>query len=406
MLSTNQKYELITKNLHEIIGTEEEIKNILSTRPLKLYWGTACTSRIHIGYFVQMLKIADYLQADCEVTILIADLHAYLDNMKSSLELINKRAEYYEKIIKLMLTSMNINIDKLKFVKGSTFQLSEKYTMDVYKANSFITIKTAQHAGAEVVKQTDNPTINGLLYPTLQALDEEYLGVDASTGGLDQRKILTHARNILPKLGYKKRNEFLTKMVSGLRFTKKEPDTLTPNTLNKDDIQNIINTSTTDDDLTIKLQNIIDTYNKNKEDKNNIQIVKMSASNHDTKIDLLDTKKQIMTKINKCYCLGGDVSDNCLMEILEQIIFPILIYKNLDFVINRNEKFGGPIIYKNIEDVKKDFCESIGDNDFKLHPGDFKQGISENLDLIIKPVRDAFVNDKVMQKLLKVAYPL
>jgi tyrosyl-tRNA synthetase len=396
MLSTDEKYNIITRNLHEVIGTEEEIKSILNIRPLKIYWGTACTSRIHIGYFVQMLKIADYLHAGCEVTILIADLHAFLDNMKSSLELINKRAEYYEKVIKLMLVSMNINIDKLKFVKGSTFQLSEKYTLDVYKANSFITIKTAQHAGAEVVKQTDNPTINGLLYPTLQALDEEYLGVDASTGGLDQRKILVHARTILPKLGYKKRNEFLTKMVSGLRFNKKEQDINQNKTININDIQNILTGSS--DECITKLQNYIDEYNYQK-NKDNIQIVKMSSSNHDTKIDLLDTRKQIASKINKCYCLEGDINDNCLMEIFEQIICPILTYKNLDFVIDRKEKFGGPIIYKTIEDVKNDFACS------KLHPADFKLGISDNLDMIIKPIRDAFVN-KELQELLKVAYPL
>ena len=351
MLTINEKYNRIVRNLHEMIGDENDIKNIMNERPLKLYWGTACTSKIHIGYFVQMLKIADYLEAGCEVTILIADLHAYLDNMKSSLALIADRAEYYTQMIKSMLTSMDINIDRLKFVKGSTFQLTPNYTMDMYKINAFTSIKTAQHAGAEVVKQSDNPMINGLLYPTLQALDEEYLGVDASTGGLDQRKIMMHARNVLPKLGYKKRHEFLTKMVSGLRFSKHQ------------------------------------------------ELNKMSASNHDTKIDLMDTKKQLSVKINRCYCLSGDVDDNCLMEILEQMIFPILNYKNIDFIINRKEKFGGDIIYKTIEEVKSDFMSE------KLHPGDFKMGIIDNLDLIIKPIREAF-QSKELQTLLKLAYPI
>lgn len=39
---THDKYNLITRNLQEVIGDEKEIKNILETRPLKLYWGTAC----------------------------------------------------------------------------------------------------------------------------------------------------------------------------------------------------------------------------------------------------------------------------------------------------------------------------------------------------------------------------
>lgn len=403
-MDINQKYNLITRNLQEVIGDELEIKKILNTRPLKVYWGTACTSRVHIGYFVQMLKIADYLLAGCEVTILIADVHAFLDNMKSSLELIDHRAKYYTKVIQNMLLSMNIDISNLKFIKGSSFQLSEKYTMDVYKANSQISCKMAQHAGAEVVKQSDNPMMNGLLYPTLQALDEEYLGIDIFAGGIDQRKIAMHAKTIMPKLGYNKRSYFLTKMVSGLRTSKKEVSENISYEINKEGIKNMIDNVNGNDDLIAKLQTIIDEHNNNK-NKENISNTKMSASNHDSKIDILDSKKQISSKINKCYCLGGDINDNSLIDILEQMIFPILTYKNLNFVINRKEKFGGPIIYTNINDVKKDFITNIDENEFKLHPGDLKLGIIDSLDLIIKPVRDIFIS-KEMQELLKLAYPL
>lgn len=37
--------------------------------------------------------------AGCEVKILIADLHGFLDNMKSSWELLRHRTEYYKLII-------------------------------------------------------------------------------------------------------------------------------------------------------------------------------------------------------------------------------------------------------------------------------------------------------------------
>lgn len=60
-------------------------------------------------------------------------------------------------------------------------------------------------AGAQVVKQAASPLLSSLLYPTLQALDEEYLDVDMQFGGVDQRKIFMFAKENLPKLGYKKR---------------------------------------------------------------------------------------------------------------------------------------------------------------------------------------------------------
>ena len=44
--------------------------------------GTATTGKPHVAYFVPMSKIADFLRAGCEVTILFADIHGYLDNMK------------------------------------------------------------------------------------------------------------------------------------------------------------------------------------------------------------------------------------------------------------------------------------------------------------------------------------
>ena len=103
-----------------------------------------------------------------------------------------------------MLKSRGVNLDKLKFVRGTTFQLSEKYTLDVYKLSSIVSEKQAKKAGAEVVKQSASAPLSGLLYPGLQALDEEYLDVDAQFGGVDQRKIFVYAEEFLPKLGYKK----------------------------------------------------------------------------------------------------------------------------------------------------------------------------------------------------------
>ena len=105
-----------------------------------------------------------------------------------------------------------------------------------------ITEHDAKKAVAEVVKQVENHLLSGLLYPGnfrniilrnlfiqsisliesffhlklfasgLQALDEEYLKVDAQFGGVDQRKIFTLAEKYLPQLGYTKRIHFMNPM--------------------------------------------------------------------------------------------------------------------------------------------------------------------------------------------------
>lgn len=193
-MSKAEKKALIVRNLQEVLG-DDRIDKVLAERDLKIYWGTATTGKPHIAYFVAMSKIADFLNAGCEVTVLFADLHAYLDNMKAPWELLKLRTEYYEHSIKAMLESLGVPLDKLKFIRGTDYQLSKEYTMDVYRLSSLVTEHDARKAGAEVVKQSQHPLLSGLLYPGLQALDEEYLKCDAQFGG--RFFIIFHAAHIV-----------------------------------------------------------------------------------------------------------------------------------------------------------------------------------------------------------------
>lgn len=285
-MNNMEKYNLITKNLKEIDG-DEKLKNILKNRNLKIYWGTAPTGKIHIGYFVPMLKLVDFLNADCELTILIADLHAFLDNLKTSQELCKLRTKYYTEMIKAMLLSLGVSdekIQKIKFVIGSEFQfqLGKEYIFDMYKAHTIVTSQMAHHAGGEVVKQSKNPPMTGLMYPTLQALDEEYLKVDAQFGGVDQRKIFMHAKELLPKLGYISRIHLMNPMLPALSKTV-SPD-------------------------------------------------KMSSSILSGKIELLDSEDNIKKIINKTYCLEGDITSS-LFVLIKNIILP-----HGDFIITKWRK--------------------------------------------------------------------
>lgn len=133
--SVDEKLHLITRNLQEVIGTDK-MRSILEKRDLKVYWGTATTGQPHIGYFVPMSKLADFLRAGCEVTVLFADLHAFLDNMKTPWELLTHRVAFYEEVIKSMLRTVGVPLDKLKFVRGTEYQLSRDFTLDVYRLSS------------------------------------------------------------------------------------------------------------------------------------------------------------------------------------------------------------------------------------------------------------------------------
>lgn len=68
LLTPDEKYELITRNLQEVLG-DENLKKVLQERDIKIYWGTATTGKPHIAYFVPMTKIGDFLKAGCEVKL-------------------------------------------------------------------------------------------------------------------------------------------------------------------------------------------------------------------------------------------------------------------------------------------------------------------------------------------------
>lgn len=341
-LSAAEKKALILRNLQEALG-EDRIDEVLKTRDLKIYWGTATTGKPHIAYFVAMSKIADFLSAGCEVTILFADLHAYLDNMKAPWELLMLRTEYYEHVIKAMLESIGVPLDKLKFVRGTEYQLSKEYTLDVYKLASLVTEHDARKAGAEVVKQVQHPLLSGLLYPGLQALDEQYLGCDAQFGGVDQRKIFTYAEKYLPSLGYAKRAHLMNPMVPGLQGTK------------------------------------------------------MSSSEADSKIDLLDSASDVKKKLKKAFCEPGNITDNGILSFCKFVIFPVILRQE-KFLIERKEEFGGNAEFEKFEDLQAGFA--TGD----IHPGDLKASVERYLNRMLDPIRKKF-EEPELKKLVAKAYP-
>ncbi|KAF3140413.1 Tyrosine--tRNA ligase cytoplasmic [Orbilia oligospora] len=346
-LTAKEKIALITRNLQEVLGEEILIDVIeKQNRPLKIYWGTATTGRPHCGYFVPMTKLAHFLRAGCEVTILLADLHAFLDNMKAPIELVQHRARYYEFLVKSVLKSIGVSIDKLRFVFGSSYQKTEAYIMDIFRLSSIVTEHDAKKAGAEVVKQVTSPLLSGLIYPLMQALDEEHLGVDAQFGGVDQRKIFTLAVENLPSLGYKTRAHLMNPMVPGLAGGK------------------------------------------------------MSASDPNSKIDLLDSAADVEKKLKKAVCAPKEVEGNGVIAFVEYVLLPISELGAEDgkarFVI---EKDGQEIVYETIEKLKEDYTADI------IGPKELKVATTLALNKLLNPIRAEYASSEEFKEIEKLAYP-
>jgi tyrosyl-tRNA synthetase len=315
-MKIDKRLELIKRNTVEIIGEEDLKKLIVEKEEPSCYLGTAPTGIPHVGYFLWGLKVADLLKAGFKVKILLADLHAALDN--TPWEVLGERYEFYSKIIPLMIKSMGADISKLEFVRGSDFQLGEEYLMDLFKMSSLASVHDCHKAASEVVKLGASPKLSGYIYPLMQALDEEYLDVDMQLGGTDQRKIFVLAREKLPQIGYGKRIELMIPLIPGFVGAK------------------------------------------------------MSSSVEASKIGLLDTPKQIEKKINSADFEEGN-PENGVMAFFEHILFVLKKDAKKKLVIKRPEKFGGNLEFKEFGDLKKAVVEK------KVHPLDIKVTCSKEI---------------------------
>jgi tyrosyl-tRNA synthetase len=339
-MNIDEKLRLIKRNTQEIIS-KEELKKLLEEKEKPIvYLGTSVTGRPHIGYFTWAQKLNDFLNAGFKVKVLLADLHGALDN--TPWPLLEKRFQYYSEVITGMIDSLGGNLDNFEIIKGSDFQLSKDYVLDLYKMSSEVTIRNAEKASSDVVKQGDNPKISGLIYPLMQALDEVYLDADVQLGAVDQRKIFVLAREFLPKIGYKQRVEVMIPFIRGLT-----PDG------------------------------------------------KMSSSNKASKIDLLDDFDTIKQKLKKAYCEEGNI-ENGVLDFARLLIMTQKQDKNEEFIIDRPEKFGGPLRFKTQDELKEAFASK------QLHPMDLKQGVLEEVDKLLEPIRKRFIGK---EQLIKDAYP-
>ena len=336
-----ERRELMTRYTEEVV-TDEELAEVLERDSPRAYIGYAPTGEMHIGHFTTIRKLADFLRAGVDVTVLVADLHAHLDDEKSPFDLLDARTEYYRTAIEAMVDVAGADPDAIEFVRGREFELDQPYTLDLYRMLADTTISRATRAGSEVVRQSENPKLGGLVYTLMQSLDVAALDADVAYGGIDQRGIYMLAREMLPDYGYDKPICVFAPLLSGLTGGK------------------------------------------------------MSASDAASKVNLTDDRETVREKLGEAYCPMGEVEENGVLEYVRYLVFPLLEEDGDAFEVERPEKFGGDLVYEDYESLEADFVSE------ELHPQDLKNAAADYIADAVAPVRERLLDDP---ELLAEAYP-
>ena len=148
---------------------------------------------------------------------------------------------------------------------------------------------------------------------------------------------------------------------------------------------------------------------------------KMSSSDPNSKIDFLDSAESVTAKVHIAACEDGVIEGNGLIQITKHIIMPVsalkwdpafehpkpnhLISPNAPtgtlFSIKASSTGGASAErhYSSIEELEADFKER------KVTAAELKDAVSDTLNKLLDPVREAFNASQEWQDITKLAYP-
>lgn len=286
------KLELAMRNTEEIV-TVDELKGLLELpRRPRAYVGYETSGKVHLGHMLTANKLLDLQKVGFDVVVLLADLHAFL-NEKGTLEEVRKIADYNRDCF----MALGLDPERTEFVYGTDYQLKPEYMLKILQMARNTTLNRARRSMDEVSRNAENPMVSQMIYPLMQAIDIADLKIDMAVGGIDQRKIHMLAREELPRLGLPAPVCMHTPLIPGLNGEKMSSSK-----------------------------------------GNNIAVDEPAA----------DVEK----KIKSAFCPAKVVENNPVLAICKYHVFPRI---EAGMTIKRPEKFGGDVHYENYEKLEADF---------------------------------------------------
>ncbi len=352
-LSVEEKIDLIKSvgKGGEVVEDKDQIRWLLENRaPYEIiaYDGFEPSGRIHIAQgLLRAININKFTSAGVKFVLFVADWHAAANQkFGGDLKIIKKVGDYFIEVWK----ACGIDLTHVEFIYASDLVKDPNYWELVLKISMKSSLNRVLRCTQIMGRnETDALQSSQILYPLMQCADIFILKSDICQLGLDQRKVNMLAREVARSVGYHKPAAVHHHMLMGLG---KPPET-----------------------------------EMNEIDKKVAR--KMSKSDPNSAIFMLDTRKQIQKKIGKAWCPPNQIEENPILEYCEYIIFERIE----TFEVQRPEEYGGNVSYHSYKEL-----EAAYENG-SLSPVDLKNTVVKYLDQLLKPVRDHFEKNPEAKKL-------
>lgn len=363
-MEMSEKINLITRNCQEVL-TEDDLKKLLENgTELNHYIGFEISGMVHLGTgLISMGKIADFLKAGVKCKILLADFHSYLNNkLGGNWENIRiATEEYFKAGLIASLKCFGVEENQVEFITGKDLYEKNLIHWETFmEVGKHVTLSRNMRSISIMGKQQGNDvSMATLFYPPLQVADIFTLKANIAHAGMDQRKAHVIARDVAKKL-----------TINPLKNSKGE--IIAPVAIH---------------------QNLIAGLTGPEQGKNDEESLKMSKSKPGSAVFIHDTPDEIRNKVRKAYGPPKEIEFNPLINWVQTLVF--WGEKTGNFKISRPEKFGGDIIYTDVDKLVEDYKNE------KLYPLDLKNGLADWLIEKLRPAREYFEQPKAKEGLEK-----
>lgn len=350
----------LTGNLIEVITDEEFSQRITAEEKLTHYIGFEISGYVHIGQGIVSALVIKELQAlNVQCTIWLADWHTAinekLDGRKETAARIGKG--YFTEAMKGSIAAVGGNPDQVEFRLASEWYA--KAPLDYWELVRAVMHHTSLARllrSIDIMGRKEGEAVEAdkLLYPAMQVADILYQNIDIAHAGIDQRKAHVVMRDVADQINPTQAKPMA--LHHPLLLGLEKPPTWP---LPQDAPDEVFDS------------------------------LKMSKSKPDSAIWVHDTPQEIERKIKKAFCPEKEIGYNPILNWAENIIF---WDPNAVFLIEREEKHGGPQKFTGYEELEKEYSQG------NVHPMDLKNAVAKELIELLEPVREHFEKPDVAAK--------
>ena len=336
-MDLEERVARVVRHTSEVL-TPDEVRALFerNEKP-RAYIGFEPSGALTVAHLVTTRKILDLAEAGCDVTVFLADWHAWInDKLGGDLERITAAGKYMQ----AAFTSLGAGPSRVRFRWARELTDQPDYWARVVRVARATTVQRTRRAMSILGRGEEEASLDTakLFYPSMQAADIFELPVDLAYGGMDQRRAHVLAREVAHHYHWPVPTAIHTPLLSSLKGGGRMDPT----------------EGTTER--------------------------KMSKSDPGSGIPIPASSDEVVQRVGAAFCPAKEVDGNPIVEAVRFIVFPW----EGKFEIERAEQHGGPVSFDREEAFVAAWKEGA------LHPQDVKASVASSLNRLLAPARAYF----------------